>query len=263
MAFLIHNDRIVCYRLLGNNENPLLLMAHPLGMTQGVWDDVIPDLLGKFRILTWDLPGHGASSAWPASPSQITPEDLAQEALALAKTAGANSFHFVGTSIGGVIGQQLIANHPHRVTSAILTNTGAVIGTSDAWKARSVDVMQKGLPAMAATITTRWFGAQACNQQPALVEGWSVIMGRGDNRSYALLCEMLGTCEFREKLSERTMPLTLLGGSDDIATPPEALQALAHYASTATPIILDRIGHVPSVEDPKQFGHILLEQLLG
>jgi 3-oxoadipate enol-lactonase len=262
MAFLKHNGRIVCYRLLGKSENPLLLMAHPLGMTQGVWDDVIPDLLGKFRILTWDLPGHGASSAWPASPSQITPEDLAQEALALAQIAGASSFHFVGTSIGGVIGQQLIANHPHHVTSAVLTNTGAVIGTSVAWNARSADVMQKGLPTMATTITMRWFGAKACSQQPALVEGWSVIMGRGDNRSYALLCEMLGTCDFREKLSKRTTPLTLLGGSDDIATPPEILQALAQYASADTPIILDRIGHVPSVEDPEQFGRVLMRQLL-
>lgn len=62
MAFLKHNGRTVCYRLLGNRTKPLMLMAHPLGMTQRVWDDMLPALLGKFRVLTWDLPGHGGSA---------------------------------------------------------------------------------------------------------------------------------------------------------------------------------------------------------
>jgi 3-oxoadipate enol-lactonase len=115
-------------------------MAHPLGMTQGVWDDMLPALLGKFRILTWDLPGHGASAAWPEQFEKITPEDLAQEALVLSSVADAETFHFVGTSIGGAIGQQLISEHPERLISATLTNTGAVIGTPEAWNTRSAKV---------------------------------------------------------------------------------------------------------------------------
>ncbi len=261
MAFLKHNGRTICYRLLGDSAKPLLVLAHPLGMTQGVWDDMIPALLTRFRILSWDLPGHGASSAWPGNSDEVTPEDLAQDALALAGVADAETFHFVGTSIGGVIGQQLIANHANHLISAILTNTGAVIGTSDVWNTRSADVLKKGLDTMAGTITPRWFGAQACKQQPALVDGWTGIMGRGDSRSYALLCRMLGTCDFREKLADRAIPLTLVGGADDIATPPETLEALAQCSGTDTPIILERIGHVPSVECPEQFSRILIDKL--
>ena len=65
MAFLNYNNRTICYRLLGHCEKPLLVLAHPLGMTQGVWDDMLPTLLERFSVLTWDLPGHGASAAWP------------------------------------------------------------------------------------------------------------------------------------------------------------------------------------------------------
>ncbi len=258
MAFLKYHGRTICYRLLGNSSKPLLVMAHPLGMTQGVWDGVIPQLLSQFRILTWDLPGHGGSAAWPKNSNEITPEDLAQEALVLAEAAGIDTFHFVGTSIGGVIGQQLLAKHAHSLASAVLTNTGAVIGTRDAWNTRSTDVLQKGLSVMAATITPRWFGAETLRQQPALVEGWSIIMGRGDDYSYALLCEMLGKCDFREQLSNRKTPLTLVGGSDDIATPPQTLQTLAQCSGTGAPIILERVGHVPSIENPEQFSRILL-----
>ena len=258
MAFLKHNGRTICYRLLGDSKKPLLVLAHPLGMTQGVWDDMFVELLSKFRVLTWDLPGHGASAAWPEDSDQITPEDLSQEALALAAVVDADTFHFAGTSIGGMIGQQLISQHPKSLISVTLTNTGAVIGTPEAWNSRSANVLELGLSAMAVDIVPRWFGPAACTQQPALLDGWRVIMGRGDNRSYALLCEMLGRVDFREQLKDHRVPLRLIGGSDDVATPPEALKALARCSNAPDPVILENIGHVPSVECPSRLSDILL-----
>ncbi|MBA6421036.1 MAG: alpha/beta fold hydrolase [Pseudomonas sp.] len=262
MAFLKHKGRTICYRLLGDNDKPLLILAHALGMTQGAWDEVIPGLLSKFRILTWDLPGHGGSAAWPEASEQISAEDLAAEALALADLAGANTFYFAGTSIGGVVGQQLLAYHEHRLTSAVLTNTGAVIGTRDGWATRSADVLQKGLNSMSAAIVPRWFSTASCQQQPALVEGWTVIMSRGDDRSYALLCEMLGTCDFSEKLQQLRTPLLLVGGSDDVATPPALLETLAQISGAAAPIILEQVGHVPSVECPGELSQILIDYMV-
>lgn len=261
MAFLKHNGRTICYRLLGDTTKPLMLMAHPLGMTQGVWDDMLPALLGKFRVLTWDLPGHGASAAWPSESDEITPEDLAQEALALSAVADTETFHFVGTSIGGAIGQQLLSEHSDRLISATLTNTGAVLGTPEAWKTRSASVLELGLSAMSADIVQRWFGPAACEHQPALLDGWRIIMGRGDNRSYALLCEMLGRVDFREQLGNYPCKLSLIGGSDDVATPPEALQALAQFSGAPEPLILKKVGHVPSVECPEKVSQILIDTL--
>ncbi|MEP3824472.1 MAG: alpha/beta fold hydrolase [Marinobacter sp.] len=261
MAFLNNNGRTICYRLLGDSQKPLLMLAHPLGMTQGVWDDMLPMLLPKFRVLTWDLPGHGASAAWPETAGEITPDDLAQEALALAKEAGVSRFHFAGTSIGGVIGQQLIAAHSEQLETATLTNTGAIIGTKEAWSLRAANVREKGLVAMAGEIVPRWFGPNACQDQPALLDGWKVIMGRGDANSYALLCEMLGKADFREKLKDRNMPILLVGGSEDAATPPESLKALAQFSDSPDPLILDGIGHVPSVECPALMADLLFKHL--
>lgn len=258
MAFLNHHGRTICYRLMGDSDKPLLVLAHPLGMTQGAWDDMIPALLTRFRVLTWDLPGHGSSAAWNPASGDITPEALAQEALALAQTADATSFHFAGTSIGGVIGQQLISHHSQWLRSATLTNTGAVIGTADAWNQRSDNVSALGLAAMAKDIVARWFGANACKTQPALLEGWQVIMGRGDDRSYGLLCEMLGRTDFRDQLAGHQVPVLLIAGADDVATPPESLKALAQHCGADAPVILDNIGHVPSVECPEQFSQLLI-----
>ncbi|PRY67341.1 alpha/beta fold hydrolase [Halomonas ventosae] len=261
MAFLNINGRSVAYRLLGAEANPLVMLAHPLGMSQAVWDDVLPALLPRYRVLTWDLPGHGASQAWGEGP--ITPADLASEALALADHAGAGRFHFAGTSIGGVVGQQLVSEHADRLLSATLTNTGAVIGNAELWNTRAGRVRQEGLAAMSEEVVPRWFAPACFEAEPALKAGWCTQMGRGDDESYALLCEMLGRDTFTGKLAgplsqNPGVKVQLFGGSEDLATPPATLEALAGELDSAPLEILDNVGHVPSVEVPDLFAEKLL-----
>lgn len=251
MAFLTINGRSVAYRLLGAEANPLVLLAHPLGMTQAVWDDLLPALLPRYRVLTWDLPGHGASEAWPAEGGAITPAALAAEALALADAAGAGRFHFVGTSIGGVVGQQLLATHAERLLSAVLTNTGAVIGTPELWTTRAARTRDEGLVALSGEIVPRWFSAERLKTEPALESGWRTQMARTDGESYARLCEMLGQSDFRGKLGGKGVSVHLLGGSEDVATPPETLETLAAECDGAPLEILQGFAHVPSVENPE------------
>lgn len=259
MAFHTTNGRSVAYRLLGSEVNPLIVLAHPLGMSQAVWDDLIPALLPRYRVLTWDLPGHGASQA--VSGTQITPADLAEEVLALVALAGVQRFHFAGTSIGGVVGQQLIAAHPDRLLSATLTNTGAVIGNPDLWNTRAGRVRQEGLAAMAEEIVPRWFAPAAFEASPALKAGWCVQMGRGDDESYAQLCEMLGRDTFTGKLSGKRAKVQLFGGSEDVATPPAVLDALSAELGGVPLEVFDGVGHVPSVEAPALFSQKLLAVL--
>ncbi|CEP33770.1 MULTISPECIES: alpha/beta fold hydrolase [unclassified Halomonas] len=259
MAFHTINGRSVAYRLLGAESNPLVVLAHPLGMSQAVWDDVIPALLSRYRVLTWDLPGHGASQA--VSGEQITPPDLAAEALALVELAGAQRFHFAGTSIGGVVGQQLIAEHSERLLSVTLTNTGAVIGNPDLWNTRAGRVRQEGLAAMSQEIVPRWFAPAAFEASPALKAGWCTQMGRGDDESYAQLCEMLGRDTFTGKLAAKQAKVQLFGGSEDMATPPATLEALSAELDGAPLEIFDGVGHVPAVEAPGLFAEKLLAVL--
>lgn len=259
MAFHTINSRSVAYRLLGAEVNPLVVLAHPLGMSQAVWDDVIPALLPRYRVLTWDLPGHGASQA--VSGTQITPADLAAEALALVELAGAQRFHFAGTSIGGVVGQQLIAEHSERLLSCTLTNTGAVIGNPDLWNTRAGRVRQEGLAAMSEEIVPRWFAPAAFEASPALKAGWCTQMGRGEDESYAQLCEMLGRDTFTGKLSGKNTKVQLFGGSEDMATPPATLEALSAELDGAPLEIFDGVGHVPAVEAPALFAQKLLAVL--
>ncbi|MEC8916632.1 MAG: alpha/beta fold hydrolase [Pseudomonadota bacterium] len=252
MAFLNINGRSVAYRLLGAEANPLVVLAHPLGMTQAVWDDILPQLLPRYRVLSWDLPGHGASQAWSADGGAITPALLAADVLALVALAGIERFHFVGTSVGGVIGQQLIAAHGERLLTATLTNTGAVIGSAELWNTRAGRVRTEGLAAMAGEIVPRWFAPARIEAEPALRDGWCVQMGRTDAESYARLCEMLGRDTFTGRLHGKRVSIRLIGGREDAATPPTTLEALAAECDGAPLEIFEGIAHVPAIEAPKR-----------
>lgn len=260
MEFLTIEERSVAYRLLGEVTNPLVILAHPLGMTQAVWDDILPALLPRYRVLTWDLPGHGASEAW--GQGEVSPKDLACEALALAEHAEVSRFHFVGTSIGGAVGQQLLVDHAEKLLSATLTNTGAAIGTPDAWNSRACRVREEGIVALTGEIVPRWFAPALIEKIPALADGWQVQMARTDGESYAKLCEMLGRTDFSGQLGRKQVPLTLLGGSEDKATPPATLEILAKECGGAALEILDDVGHVPSVECPESFVERLLHGMV-
>ncbi|ROO28979.1 alpha/beta fold hydrolase [Salinisphaera orenii] len=255
MAFVECNGRVICYQESGETALPAVLFAHPLGMSQQVWADVVARLRGRYRCIRWDLPGHGASA--PAS-TAVTARDLARDAQALLAALGVERCGFVGTSIGGVIGQALLLDAPEWLDRVVLTNTGAAIGTPDAWQQRAARVRSEGLEQMAAELSQRWFADAYKDQQPAGVAGWTHQLARTDDESYARLCELLAEADFRGKLAGVDRPVCLIAGAEDPATPVSALEALADELGGAPLDTIDDVAHVPSVEDSDAFTDSLL-----
>lgn len=249
MEFFDHDGRLLGYRLLGAEDAPLVVLAHPLGMSQSVWDGVLATLLQRQRVLTWDLPGHGASA--PCG-GPLTLDTLIDDLLALVALAGTERFDFVGTSIGGVIGQALLRDHRARLNQVVLTNTGARIGTPEHWAARAERVLEEGLSTLAADLAPRWF-SPVTRARAGLVEGWTRSLARTDDRSYARLCVVLAEFECPALGGDAARGVHLLGGADDLSTPPQTLVALATKLSGAPLEILEHVGHVPSVEAPQVF----------
>ena len=90
--------------------------------------------------------------------------------------------------------------------------------------------------------------------------GWRVQLGRTDKRSYALLCEMLGRCNFSQAFKGKSLPpVNVIAGTDDVATPPSSLEALSDALGVAKPVVW-KIGHVPAVECPEKMAEVLIKQ---
>ncbi|MCM2131526.1 bifunctional 3-oxoadipate enol-lactonase/4-carboxymuconolactone decarboxylase PcaDC [Larsenimonas rhizosphaerae] len=259
MSFFGYQGRTVAYRDSGGTTLPTLVLGHPLGMSQAVWDEVIPRLSRRFRLITWDLPGHGGSS--PVT-GEITPSELAADVRALLNHLDVPKYHYAGTSIGGVIGQALLCDAPERLDRVALTNTGAVIGTPANWQTRARRVREEGLHAMAPEITARWFSDSFRRNQTATLAGWQVQLARTDAESYAQLSLMLGDTDFSKALSGHETPVALLAGDNDLSTPPATLKGLSEALGGAPLETFEGIAHVPSVECPDRFVDWLTAWLL-
>ncbi|MDF2827611.1 MAG: 3-oxoadipate enol-lactonase / 4-carboxymuconolactone decarboxylase, partial [Mycobacterium sp.] len=149
----------------GPADGPLILLGPSLGTSAAtLWGGVADRLVADARLVAWDLPGHGRSA--PADPFGIA--DLAAAVLALADRLGAETFHYAGDSVGGAVGLQLVLDAPHRVGSATLMCTGAVIGTPDGWRQRAATVRADGISPMVDAAPGRWFAPGFVERHPGV-----------------------------------------------------------------------------------------------
>ena len=116
MPFVQRDGARLWWRSDGDPSRPTLLVANSLGTDTTLWDPVLPRLVERFRVLRFDMRGHGASEA---TPGDYTIEMLARDALAVVDAAGVRQFDFAGISIGGMLGQWLGANAPEGIGSAV------------------------------------------------------------------------------------------------------------------------------------------------
>ncbi|WP_051436266.1 alpha/beta fold hydrolase [Marinomonas ushuaiensis] len=85
-----------------------------------VWDEIASHLKDDFYIIRWDLPGHGQSSAIDPAVTSLKEDALVTPLIEKCDALGITKFHYIGTSIGGVIGQQLLIDYSERLLKPIL-----------------------------------------------------------------------------------------------------------------------------------------------
>ena len=150
-------------RLEGDESKPIVALAHQLGGSLAVWEPLMPALLEHFRVLRWDLRGHGASVA-NEGPYSIA--QLARDAIAIFDALGIEKAHWLGLSMGAIVGQAALIAAPDRIGRAALANTAAKLGTPDIWNARIRAALEDGMEAMAGTVAARWFTPEFREAEP-------------------------------------------------------------------------------------------------
>lgn len=270
MKFFNFQKRTVAYQVFGQSKQPLVIMIHPLGMNLNVWNDVGKQLAEHYSVASLNLPGHGQSQGVQTT-EQLTFADLAAQTFTLAQHLEHDSFHFVGTSIGGQVGMELLKiqmqdSAPMPLRSVTLTNTAYKIGTVDSWQQRADNVRSKGLASMASEIVPRWFALDFQKKHPELLQYWSEQLAHTDQESYAQLCELLAHSNYHAMFTK--LPKTiqqnmlLVAGDDDLALPLSVMQETASLL-TDTPLQRLSVGHVPAVESPDAMTKLLQQHFLS
>ena len=186
------------YRLEGPEDAPVLVLANSLGTTQELWERQARVLVDRFRLLTYDHPGHGASEL-PEAGSTV--EDLAGGLLALLDELGLERVSLCGVSLGGMVGMALALEAPERVERLVLACTSAYLGPPRAWAERARIARAEGVEAIAGTVVGRWFTPELVRDEPYTVARFRAMLTATPPEGYARCCEAIAVWDARERMS--------------------------------------------------------------
>lgn len=245
----------IAYRLDGPADAPVVLLVHGLLADHRVWDAVAARLSTTYRVLRHDLRGHGGSGI---SPGPCTMQALGQDTVGLMDALGIARVHLVGTSLGGMLAQQVAARHGDRLLSLTLANTAAAQLAAAAWQARIDLVKREGVAAIADGTLQRWFTATFAARAGAEVARMRAIMCETSTAGYVVGAEAIRDLAQLDLLARIRVPTLVVAGSQDQATPPAQSVQLCEGIAGARLVSLDA-GHQCAFELPDEFCNVWLD----
>ena len=250
------------YHVLGN-RGPWVTLIHGLGNRKEAWRFQTGPLAQEFRVLTFDLFGHGASYDPPQRPSlTLFSEQLAGllDHLKITSTA------IVGFSLGGMIARRFAMDHRHRLWALAILHS-AHARSKEAHNAIQVRVDQArrdGPQATAEAALVRWFTDEFRAAHPEImdeVRGW-VLANRKE--VYADIYQVLvdGVTELVAPLPAISAPTLVMTGEEDFGNSVAMSQAISSEIPRSQLVVLPGLRHMAKIEDPEQFNNHLLDFLL-
>jgi 3-oxoadipate enol-lactonase len=228
---------------------PRIALVHSLALDRTIWDGVVAALGEGVDVLAYDCRGHGASSKTPGPYStQLFAADL-RDVLA---SIGWTSAFVAGASMGGCIALQFAASYPGMVDGLGLIDTTAWYGEDapKSWHERAQKALDDGLSSMIAFQLTRWFSDAFRAEHADAAERFARIFLGNDAAAYAATCDMLGNFDLRSNLAALTMPVEILVGDEDYATPPEMARALEAGIRGSHLTVVPKARHLTPIEIP-------------
>lgn len=255
--------RTLRYDIVGDEGAAVVCLAHCLSFDSGVWAEQVEPLLSAgWRVLRPDMRGHGGSEAGPEA---CTMSMLAQDVADILDFLDIPKIHFVGVSIGGMIGQVFGIEHAERAQSLMLCGTApaALEGGMEAlWNPRFEAIAAAGsLEPLADATMARWVTEAFREQRPVRWKQIRETICRTSLEGYRGGALAIDGFDVREQLSSISIPTLVLCGDGDTGTPPAGNRMIAGSIPGARYIELKNARHTPMVEYPDLFADILLEWL--
>jgi 3-oxoadipate enol-lactonase len=238
---------------------PVLVLGNSLGTSRAVWDPQIPALAGRFRLLRYELPGHGGS---PAAAGPYTIPQLGAGVLRLLDRHGIEHAGYVGISLGGMLGMWLAASSPGRIDALGLVCTSAYLPPASGWLARAEQVRAAGMSSVVEQLLGRWFTRAFAAREPEVTAAFGADLERTDAAGYAACCEALARMDLRPMLGSITAPTLVISAAEDPATPPAHGALIARAIPGARLRVIRGTAHLANAGAPGEVTAALLDHLL-
>ncbi len=257
---IAHNG--TAYQLNGPVDAPVVALIHGLGLSRHLWDNYIPKLSEKYRVLTYDLYGHGQSAPPPKTASLTVYSDQLADLMLELDIAKA---HVVGFSIGGMINRRFALDHGELLHSLMILNSphdrgeDAQVMVED----RAAKVAEQGPLATMDSALKRWFTPIFHQSNPEVLQLVCDWREQVEPTSYAQAAWVLaaGVRELIKPKLPISVPTLVMTCENDTGSTPAMSHAIAAQIENAETLIIPELQHLGVLETPDVFATLILDFL--
>lgn len=250
------------YEVSGPADAPAVVLAHGLGLDRAVWQWMAPVLAARFRVVSYDLTGHGESALPEGQPIL---RDLSRQLAGLLDHLGIAQAAIVGFSLGGMVARRFAQDYPDKASALVILHSPHR-RTPEAQAAIVTRVEQAMASGPASTVEAallRWYTDAARAARPDLMELTRSWVLANDPKVYPRLYRILaeGIEEIVAPSPPIACPALVLTADEDHGNGPEMSAAIAAEIAGASLVILKGLRHMALAEAPAMVNRPVLDFL--
>lgn len=255
---LTANNNTVSYTDEGPENAPAIIFIHGFPFSKEMWNKQMEWLNEKFRVIAYDIRGHGKSYA---GTDDFSIELFVKDLLSLMDAMEIEKTTLCGLSMGGYIALNAIENHPDRFDALVLCDTQCLADSPEGKKKRMntvESIREKGVEKFADESLKNFFAQETFTTKKEVIAGIrETIVNTTEESIIKTLLALSKRKETCSKLPEINVPVLILVGKEDKITPPEAAQFMHKKISNSELFILENAGHLSNLENPEKFNELL------
>lgn len=239
-------------------DGPPVILIHGLGLNRQMWQWQVPELSSRFRVITYDLLGHGESdkpSGRYEMPQMVEQIEQLMNELGIGKAA------IVGFSLGGLIARAFALAHPDKVAAMVILNSAHARSAAqrDSIMKRVSQVAAGGPESTIDEALMRWFTEEFGNRNPEVLEKVRAWVLANDRSIYPELYRLLAQGDIGLELSIKDIgcPVLVVTGEDDHGNSQAMAEQMAGLMPNAAVAILPGLRHMALAEDPNAVNSLL------
>jgi 3-oxoadipate enol-lactonase len=246
------------YEIHGKEGAPWLTFSHSLACSVRMWDGQIAAFKDRYRILVYDTRGHGQSAA-PKGPYAL--ENLVEDLRELLKQLKIARTHFVGLSMGGMIGQLFSLKYPGIFDRLVLADTGhtQTPETVAQWQERIRTAETQGMQPLVEGTLGRWFTESFRKNKPETVRAIAALIAATPVAGYVGCCDAISKLSTTARLKDIKGPVLAITGEQDAAAP--GTRYIGEHVPGAKLVVIPQAAHIANIEQPEAFNRALREFL--
>lgn len=252
-------DGKLAVHIAGQPQAPVMMLGHSILTSNRMWLGQIGLLVQQgYRVVSVDARGHGKSSE---PHTQCSMDDLVADNVDVLDVLGIHLAHFMGSSLGGMVGLGLGILHPDRIASLIICS-----GRADApatfglpWDERIAIARNQGTAALAEPTAQRWFGNEFLEAYPDTARAVKEMIAGTSVRGFIACARALQGLDYLTRLGSIAAPVQLIVGARDGA--PDVMRDMVSRISGAQLEVIPDAGHLPNIDQQRAFNDAIVRRL--